>query len=356
MPIHFSEERMEQALENHARWWNGTLGRPLMALTLTNAHPADRTPRAPMLSQASCADFSWPPEALIDTLDAHLSTLEFAGDAYPCVNFDAFGPGVLAAFCGAKLDNSSGRVWFFPDREREIADIHARYDPDNPWSRRIRAIYRAGLARWGRLVVMGMPDLGGVLDVAATLRGSQNLLMDLYDAPDEVLRLCGEIETAWRAAYQDLGGVLHPACAGYTDWSGLLSPTPSYILQCDFSYMIGADMFRRFALPTLVRDVGWLSNAIYHLDGVGELNHLDALLEIRELRAVQWVFGAGQPGPMHWLDVYRRIRAAGKRMMLLGTPEELLQAIAALGGGDVYCKVAIDAGETDLAEALLAAR
>ena len=28
-------------------------------------------------------------------------------------------------------------------REQEIEDIHAVYDPDNPWTRRIKAIYRA---------------------------------------------------------------------------------------------------------------------------------------------------------------------------------------------------------------------
>ncbi|MBQ3706815.1 MAG: hypothetical protein II889_02800 [Clostridia bacterium] len=356
MSVDFDESRMAEVLDRHARWWSGTLDGPLMAVTIYGAHPKPGGSKAPALSQASCADFRWSPEELIETLDEELSTLEFAGDAYPRVNFDAFGPGVLAAFCGAKLDNSSGGVWFFPDGEHALADLHPRYDPDNVWARRIKDIYRAGLAKWGKCVVMGMPDLGGVMDVAASLRGTENLLTDLYDDPEEVLRLVGEVEAAWVDAYRDFASVLHPASAGYTDWSGLLSPVPSYIIQCDFCYMIGNGMFRRFVLPTLARDTERLTNTIYHLDGIGELCHLDSILALPELNAVQWVYGAGKPGPMHWLDVYRKIRAAGKRMMVVGGPSEVLGVIDALGGDGVYCNQGVGAGDAETLAKLLAVR
>ncbi len=356
MAIHFTPERMTKVLDAHDAWWRGELDRPLVAVTVTNAYPRARAAKAPLLSQATCADFRYAPEEIIEALDEELSACEFLGDAYPRVNFDAFGPGVLAAFCGARLDNSSGGVWFFPDKQREIGDIHPRYDPENPWARRIKAIYRAGLARWGNAVQMGMPDLGGVLDVAAVFRGSENLLMDLYDDPDAVLALCREIQTAWRAAYADMAGVLHPGSAGYTDWSGLLSKTPSYIIQCDFSYMISAEMFSQFVLPTIREDVAWLDHSVYHLDGIGEIKHLDALLSLDKLDAVQWVFGDGQPGPMHWLDINRRILGAGKRMMLLGAPEEMLPAMDVLGGKGVYINIAVPNGKQSAAQALLAKR
>ena len=353
MAVHFSEERMQQVLQRHTQWWRGELQDPLMVVTLQGVYAKEQRTDAPPLNQQTCTDFSWSPEEVIDGIEGRLSTFEFLGDAFPWVNFDAFGPGVLAAFCGAKLDNSSGRVWFHPAEELEIEDIHVQYDPNNIWVKRIKDIYRAGLKRWGKTVVMGMPDLGGVLDVAATFRGTENLLMDLIDEPDEVLRLCGEIETAWREAYTDLASVLHPQSAGYSDWSGLLSPTPSYITQCDFCYMISNPMFREFVLPTMQNDVNWLSNIIYHLDGVGELNHLDTLLELDKLTAIQWVAGAGKPGPMHWLDVYRKIKGADKRMMLLGKPDETIETIRTIGGKDVYYKADLNIGEEDVAERLL---
>ena len=40
------------------------------------------------------------------------------------------------------------------------------------------------------------------------------------------------------------------------------------------------------------------------------------VLAIDALDGVQWVPGTGQPQGTHWADVYRRIGAAGKKMLL----------------------------------------
>ena len=353
MAVHFDKERMQRALEAHEKWWNGTLDRPLTCVTIHDAYPQEKRTPAPVLSQASCADFSWSPEQVIDAIDEDLSRNEFLGDAFPFVNFAAFGPGVLATLCGARLDNSSGRVWFFAD-EKEISDIHVRYNPENCWTKRIKALYKAGLERWDGAVLMGMPDLGGVLDVAATFRGSENLLMDLYDDPEEVLRLAREIQTAWYEAYEDFTEALRPQ-GMYTDWSGLLSRDSFSVIQCDFSYMIGNSMFRRFVLDTLREDTRRLKHTLYHLDGIGELPHLDDVLSMENLDAVQWVYGDGQPGTPHWVDIYRRIAAAGKRIWMIGNAQEYLETLSQVHGTP-YTSQCLASDERELARRLLAAR
>ena len=354
MPIHFSKDRMPEVLDAHERWWNGTLDRPLLSLTQDNAYdvPVDR---ALVPDQWNCDHFENSVEAVIDAADAEFSTKEFLADGFPLLNFSFFGPGVLAAFCGARLDTSSGRVWFFPEKEQEIGEIHAKYDPNNIYVRRIKDLYRAGLQKWDGSVILGMPDLGGVMDVAATLRGTENLLMDLIDEPEEVLRLIGEIETAWYDAYNDFSAVLAPQGA-HSDWSGLLSRTPSYIVQCDFSYMIGAPMFRKFVLETLRKDTQILDHSIYHLDGIGQLNHLDDILQLPDLNAIQWVFGDGKPNGMHWLDVYAKIEKAGKGVMYTeNSAQDMLTLLSTLHGTP-YIRQSVSARDKDLAKALIKAR
>jgi 5-methyltetrahydrofolate--homocysteine methyltransferase len=71
-------------------------------------------------------------------------------------------------------------------------------------------------------------------------------------------------------------------------------------------------MFDEFVKPELQASCKRLKNAFYHLDGVGQLPHLDSLLAIPELKGIQWVPGDGKPGTTHWPEVYRRIRKAGK--------------------------------------------
>lgn len=353
MPVHFDKDRLLEVRDAYDRWWNGTLDRPLLNLSIDNAYdvPACSTP---LPDQSNCCDFSISPEQVIDAVDADLSRKEFLGDGFPYLNFHFFGPGVLAAMSGGILDNSSGAVWFYPPEKHELADLHPKYDPDNIYAQRIKALYRAGLQKWDGAVILGMPDLGGVMDVAASLRGTENLLMDLYDDPDEVLRLIGEIETAWYEAYNDFSAVLAPQNA-HTDWSGLLSSTPSYIVQCDFSYMIGNDMFRQFVLETLRRDTQKLNRTIYHLDGVGELNHLDDILSLPDLNAVQWVYGDGKPTGMHWLDIYERIQKAGKGIMLVDNARGTLDVLSHIHGTP-YARIGVSAAERELAEALLRAR
>lgn len=355
MPVHFTMQRKQALRSAYRNWWDGALDRPLVRVTVSDAYPLPRETEAPLLSQASCADMRWTPEQLIDTLDAHLCRQEYLGDAFPIVQMTAFGPGVLAAMCGARLDNSSGAVWFFPPCEQPIADARIVYDPHNPWTQRIKAIYRAGQARWQGLVTMAMPDLGGVLDVVATFRGTENLLVELIDEPDEVLRLIAEADIAWQAAYDDFARVLQQTGQGYADWSALWSDQPSYIAQSDFCYMLGAQHFERFVLPSIRKHLHCLHDVIYHLDGIGQLKHLPRLLEEPALRAIQWVYGAGQPSAPHWLHVYRQIEAAGKGMMLGGSCEDFLEVARHIRHG-LYFDAHVRRDQLALAEQALSAR
>ena len=315
MSVHFTKERVQSVLENYELWWEGKLDRALVRGVLENYYPASHTAKAPRLSQATCHDFSWTAEEVIDAEDAFLSTCEYFADGYPVMDFAAFGPGVLAAFLGSELDNSRGQIWFLPCEE-DITKLHVRYDPENKWVCRIKDLYRAGIRRWQGSVIMTMVDLGGILDILASLIGADNLMYALVDEPDEVKRCLSEIQSAWYEAYHDFEEILKPQGA-YTDWNGLLSRTPSYIPQCDFSYMLGPDMFEEFVMPSLREDMKRLSHTIYHLDGVGAKKHLDALLSLPELNAIQWVYGVGQPGPYAWVDLYQKVLDAGKQVMII---------------------------------------
>jgi hypothetical protein len=83
-------------------------------------------------------------------------------------------------------------------------------------------------------------------------------------------------------------------------------------------------MFKDVFLPSIVAECQHYEACIYHLDGPGALKHLDALLEIEELAAIQWVYGAGHGRASDWLHVYRRCQQAGKALQLSGIePDEI---------------------------------
>ena len=66
-------------------------------------------------------------------------------------------------------------------------------------------------------------------------------------------------------------------------------------LQSDISTMISQDDYRRFVQPFIREQCQKIDYTLYHLDGVGAMHHLPALLEIEELNAIQWTPGVGEP-------------------------------------------------------------
>ncbi len=48
-------------------------------------------------------------------------------------------------------------------------------------------------------------------------------------------------------------------------------------------------MFEEVFLPGIIEECSFYERTIYHLAGPGALKHLDSLLEIKELDAIQWV-------------------------------------------------------------------
>ena len=104
MSIKFGKDDWDRIKETYDSWWNRTLERPAIKLTLQQEAPC--TSSIPLLSQANCHRLDISPEDVVERINAHLEQQEYLGDAFPMVNFDVFGPGVLAAFLGATLDLS----------------------------------------------------------------------------------------------------------------------------------------------------------------------------------------------------------------------------------------------------------
>lgn len=326
MAIAFTPADWQRIRETYTAWWNGTLGRPLINVSV-GGYERDRP--QPSLARAGRTAFYGDrvtPEEIVDRVDWDLSGSRFPGDSFPSWFVD-FGPGVGAVFLGGQAETDTNTVWFHPSEEQELADIDLHFSTASAWYQRIAAIYRAGIERWQGAVQMSMTDLGGGLDLVSTFRPGEQLLLDLYDCPEEVKRVTWQVHEAWFRMFDSFNQILQPVNPGYTAWTPIFSAKPYYMLQCDFCYMIGPEMFREFVRPELAACCRRLANPFYHLDGPGQLPHLDYLLEIPELKGVQWVPGAGAPPVTEWPEVYRRIRAAGKRVQIFLDPAAGLRTL-----------------------------
>ena len=80
--------------------------------------------------------------------------------------------------------------------------------------------------------------------------------------------------------------------------------------------MMSPDQFSVLAIPSLTNQCKRTDFSLYHLDGPDAIRHVDALMGIEELNALQWTAGAGQPdgGWEGWYEIYDKVRAAGKSL------------------------------------------
>jgi hypothetical protein len=326
---HFDEERWQAVRQNWTAWWAGELERPLVVLKCVA--PQDRdTPH-----YAGAFLGNWPLEMpvddLLDLFTPRLEAIHYLGDSFPRF-WPNYGPGITSAFAGAQVHPMPNTTWFSPGQAGPLSDLHVACQEHNPWWQRVQEITQAAVQRWGDQLLVGHTDLGGNLDILAGLHGTQQLLVDLCTAPAEVDRLVGEITRLWLNCYDALCTIVEPAGYGTACWAPLWFPGRGYMLQSDFAYMISPAMFERFVLPDIQACCQAMDYAFYHLDGKGQIRHLDLLLSLPRLRGIQWVPGDGQLGAEHWLPLLKRIREAGKLCQVPVSARGALDIQRQLGG------------------------
>ena len=264
-----------------------------------------------------------------------------------------FGPGALAAMMGSGYTPDWNTVWF--GKEHTFFQDYDNLDElrllaDAPMYQMVLDATRLMCDRNDGSYIVGISDLGGNLDILASLRGTLTLLTDLYDHPNEVLRATEIIDEAWKVYYTKLRGILRSSGQhGHTAWLGPWCETTYYPLQCDFAAMISPDDFSRFVMPSLKRISEFLDHSIFHWDGPGQIVHLDHLLSLPRLDGFQWVAGDGAAPTWdeQWFPLYEKIQAAGKNLVMHGfsSAEEVMKICKVFSPKGLWITVTLDTEE-----------
>jgi len=344
---HFSQRDWERIERDWTAWWAGEIDRPMVMVNGTDLTGKLRIGSSYLNNWLGLKPYNLmdvlgkklptifglevPVEEVIDAYTAMLSQIRCYGDVWPRWWPD-FGPGIAAGFLGADVHAAEDTVWFDQPEPLDLNTWQAEFDVNNVWFQRVQAITQAAVNRWGDQVNVGITDLGGNLDILASMRGTQQLLMDTIEDPEAVKQCVNQVTRMWLKYHQAQLDITNQSGRGCTGWAHLWAPGSHYMLQCDFSYMISPRMFKRFVMPDLEACCDKLDYAFYHLDGKGEIPHLDQLLALDRLRGIQWVPGAGAPDPEEWPELLKRIRDGGKLCQLYVSAEGALKIVRELGG------------------------
>ena len=325
---------MEAAKEKFRNYWaHKNTGRPLMCVIARRPEVeqySDGTPVEGGYLDQICQgkyynmpeELKWKdmedkyqnPQRIVDRYRYFCQTHAFLGESFPNLNID-FGPGSLASYLGSEIGFKEDTVWFNKCLDGWDGVPKLTFDPENKWFKKHLQLAKDCQALAGDDFYVDMPDLMENIDVLASLRGAQDILFDLLDEPEMIGERIQEVTDIYYEYYDRFYDVIKDEEGGnaYTVFQ-IWGPGRTVKLQCDFSAMMSPEDFRKYIQPSLRSQSENVDHVLYHLDGPAAIKHMDALMEIEGIDALQWTSGdAGPDGPLpDWDVIYDKAIAAGK--------------------------------------------
>ncbi|MFH1905347.1 MAG: hypothetical protein ABIK53_07505 [bacterium] len=255
----------------------------------------------------------------------------YGGMAFPQY-WPNFGPDVFSAYMGATIEFSplgdypvSWVDWKKPVLKdySDLSDLEIK--EDNFYWQKTKEFTSYALERSKGNYFVGITDIHPNMDALAVLRGGpETLCIDMIDNPDGVKEAMKLLWRAWHKIYEETYQIVKKQ-EGTCGWINLWSPGKTYPVQNDFTCLISTKMYEEFFLQEILNEINYLDHSIYHLDGPDALKHLDMLLEIPRLNAIQWVCGAGlrKEGIAKWIPIYKKIQAKKKAIIVYCESDEI---------------------------------
>ena len=327
---------LEETKKRYIDWWN----HKGIILNMWEHFQKGVKPHADIPAPAPAKDLNqkwFDPQWRAEYLDWYVAHSSLKADILPVANTQ-LGPGSLAAILGGVFEGGEDTIWIHPDPDFNDEIV---FNPEHPNWILHKELLKACKAKANGHYYVGMPDLMEGLDVLAALKGTDKVLLDTVMQPEVLEQQMQQINDIYFKVFDELYDIIREgdemAFCYFSSWA----PGKMSKLQSDISTMISEDDYRRFVQPFIREQCQKIDYTLYHLDGVGAMHHLPALLEIEELNAIQWTPGVGEPqgGSPKWYDLYKKILAGGKNIMAcwvtLDELKPLLQGSAATTIGKV---------------------
>jgi len=267
-------------------------------------------------SWPSLKDRWWDTGYQIELFERQLKHSVFNAETFP-VFWPNLGPEVYTAFYGVELEYKEVTSYSIPIVKdwSQLNDI--KLDINNSYFRKIEEMTYGALERCTGKYLVGYTDLHPGLDCAAAFRDPQQFCIDFLLDPDKVKKLIDISSRDFQKIYDHFDSILKEHNQLSVTWMGIPSFGKMHIPSCDFATMISPDQFEEFVLPVIQNEVKLMTHNVFHLDGKGVANHVDHLLAIPEINAIQWVQGVGDDLPiMQWVPFIKKIQAAGKSVVV----------------------------------------
>ncbi|MCX6226628.1 MAG: hypothetical protein NTV01_18090 [Bacteroidia bacterium] len=258
----------------------------------------------------------WNTEYQIELFEYKLRNSTFNAETFP-VFWPNLGPEVYTAFYGAELEYREVTSYAIPSIQNWGQVDSIKLDFNNPYFRKLEEMTREALKRCNGKYLVGYTDIHAGIDCAAAFRDPQQFCLDLLEEPEKAKRLVDISSHDFHTVYDYFDSILKAHNQLSVTWMGIPSYGKMHIPGCDFASMLSPEDFDTFVLPFIKREIAPMTHNVFHVDGKGVARHLDKILELPEINAIQWVQGMGLDAPIiQWVPLIKKVQAAGKSLVI----------------------------------------
>jgi hypothetical protein len=224
----------------------------------------------------------------------------------------------LEAMLGSPVQVGAEAVW----AEEGGFDYSALNDlnlsKENPWRRKYLEFVTVLHDHFSGRVPVGQPILRGVSDMISSLRGASQMVLDLYDRPEDFQHL-GKICTELLIELvKDPQAITGPFEGGYTvEQLSLWAPGRVIRIQEDASALFSPGLYAKYLHEEDRKQASAFPFSVIHLHS-SSLFLLRSILEIESLKCIQINKDVGGADVREMIPFFRMVQDQGRSLLIRG--------------------------------------
>jgi hypothetical protein len=214
------------------------------------------------------------------------------------------------------LSSKAQTVWAKPEKQipETLEQVKKRLSP--AWKNKLAEATRINRDTLNGEYLISEALLRGPADCLEALIGTETLCLWLYDKPQLVKEIVNWLTDCiirlYQCQFEQLGLFNGGTINRYRIWG----PGQNIVTQADIVNVMSPEHFRQFFIPAYRKLAQAFDTAAIHFHS-SAARHIDALLEIGELAAIEWALDPTGPTLEEMVEVFRKIQRHGKGVIIM---------------------------------------
>jgi len=224
----------------------------------------------------------------------------------------------LEAILGSSVQVGNESIWA-EEGGFDYADMNKLdVSKDNPWRKKYLEFVAALKNHFGVRVPVGQPILRGVSDMITALRGASQMILDLYDRPEDFQRLAKVCTDLLIELVRDQQAITGPCLGGYEiEQLSLWAPDRVIRIQEDASALFSPGLYVKYIQEMERRQASVFPYSTIHLHS-SSLFLLHLILEIDSIGCIQINKDMGRSEVLQMVPYFKMVQKKGRRLLIRG--------------------------------------